>query len=115
MTERNTSLTDLNQHLRLFEPLLPDNTTNHRFTKKYQKKMPDISADVLLAIGDQSFSRGQPPVFRRIVQMYEKVGYVIRPDNLKLMVWYVLIVTIFLYYILEMGLLMAFGYIFWND
>jgi len=47
MTEQfhlTPSKDDTYHHLRLFEPLLPDKTSDVRFSKKYQQKVPSINA-----------------------------------------------------------------------
>jgi hypothetical protein len=70
---------------------------------------------VLLAIRDQAFIDGQPPFSQRVAGFYRRLGLVIRPDSMFLMGWYVLISIIFTYYVLEIGLLIAFGSVFWQD
>ena len=66
-----------------------------------------------MVLNDQAFIESSPSLKNRLIGLYRKRS-VIRPDNAWLMGWYVLLVIIFLYYLIEMGLLMAFGTTFWD-
>lgn len=76
---------------------------------------PALSPALLAAISDQSQPRPLPSFIERIALFYKYSMGTIRPDSFFLLMWNVFIVLIVLFYILEMGFLLAFGEQFWRD
>jgi hypothetical protein len=52
---------------------------------------------------------------KRAILFYKSLNWVIRPENGYLLAWQFVLVSIILYYMLELGLLLAFKEAFWQD
>ena len=68
-----------------------------------------IDSGVLLALGDRACASVPLSLMQRIIDLYKKIGVVIRPDSMWLLGWYVVLLVIIIYFVLEIGLLLGFG------
>lgn len=75
-------------------PIEPSQLQNSRITNK------TIDRGILHAIGDEAEPPSQPLLSQRIIGMYQKIGRVIRPGNIYLLCWSVILICIILFYIL---------------
>jgi hypothetical protein len=69
----------------------------------------------MLAIGDLATPPVSPTLLEQIAHLYAKLIGVVRPTNFILLCWDVVIVVTVVFYIMEIGFLMGFGEIFWQD
>ena len=85
----------------LMRPLLPNYQGQLNIHNDYRGAMPpDINPEILNIINDKSFLNSAPTVEERVITVYKKLGFVVRPDNFKLIAWYFLLVIIFIYFFL---------------
>lgn len=75
-------------------PIEPSQLHNSRITNK------SINRDILHAIGDQAEPPSSPSFAQRVISIYQKIGRVIRPSNMYLLCWSVILIIIILFYIL---------------
>jgi hypothetical protein len=80
-----------------------------------RRRNQKINENVLQAVGDQSLPLCELSTIGRIIDLYKTVGIAIRPDNPFLLAWNFIILSIVIFYILEIGFIAGFGERFLSD